>query len=455
VGFDIAELIKTRGTEKFELYEKYVNPWAVYTARKLGFDKHFVSADGPHLYDIDGNRYLDMDGGLGVFCLGRNNPRIAETIRKLIELKTASLINRDVHMLASFLAEALAKRAPGSLNKVIFTNAGSETAEASLKFARKVTGRQRLLYLAGDFHGTTYGALSVTGTPDMQAIAGGFGPTLPQCDCIPQNDIARLTEEIEKGDVAGFIVEPISGATVEALTPEFMKTAQELCRKHGTMFIVDEILVGFGRTGHMFASDYYQVEPDMLLVSKAMSGGIIPVGALIVRDEIHAKAYDRQGVFVHRSTYMENDYAMAAGLASINIIEEEGLIEKVARSGEKLIDGLRQLQNKYSMIKDVRGIGLLVGIEMRSPRGLTQRISGSMLEKRGLLGHMTMMQLMDKHRVITAPARQQNMLRVHPPYIIGDEDIEFFLDSFDSVMQDLHKFPDGISKYLVGKLLKG
>jgi ornithine--oxo-acid transaminase len=221
------------------------------------------------------------------------------------------------------------------------------------------------------------------------------------------------------------------------------------------MFIVDEILVGFGRTGKLFACDHYGIVPDMLLVSKAMSGGIVPVGALVVRDEIHAKAYDRQGVFVHRSTYMENDLAMAAGLASIHIIEEDGLVDKAARHGDKLIDGLRQLQNKYSMIKDVRGAGLLVGVELRSPTGLTQRLSGTALESRGLLGHLIAMQLMEKHRVLAAPTRERNMLRFHPPYVISDEDVEYFLDSFDSVMKDAHRFPDGISQYLVSKLLKG
>jgi ornithine--oxo-acid transaminase len=455
VSFDLAELIKHRGMEKFDLYSKYINPWAVATARKFGLDKHFVGAEGIYVYDHEGNRYLDMDGGLGVFCLGRNHPQIADAIYKLMALKTASLVNRDVHMLAGFLAEALAKRSPGDLNKVIFTNAGSETTEASLKFARKVTGRKRLLFLAGDFHGTTFGALSVTGTSDMRAMAAEFGPSLPDCVSIPHNDLPSLTKEIEKGDVAGFIVEPISGATVEALSREFMQTAQALCRKHGTMFIVDEILVGFGRTGRLFACEHYDIEPDMLLVSKALSGGIIPVGALIVRDEIHAKAYDRQGVFVHRSTYMENDFAMAAGLASIHIIENERLIENAATSGERLIDGLRQLQNKYSMIKDVRGLGLLIGIELRSPEGLTQRLSGSLLQKRGLLGHLVAIQLMEKRRVLAAPTRERNMLRIHPPYIISSEDVEYFLDSMDAVMKDLHRFPDGIAQYLVSKLLKG
>ncbi len=455
MAFDIETLIESRRTEKFDLYGQYVNPWVVHTARRLGFDKHFVSGEGSHLFDDEGNRYLDLDAGSGVFVLGRNHPRIRKTMHQMLDMSPPSLINRNPHLLAGLLGEALAKRAPGNLGKALFTNAGAETTEASLKFARKVTGRPRLLYLHGDYHGNSYGALSVTDTHEgVQAIGDGFQPMLPECVQLPRNDLDRLRGELAKDDVAALIIEPIRGATVEALSEEYLAGAQELCKRHGTVFIVDEILVGFGRTGTLFASEQLDLKPDMMLVSKAMSGGVVPVGALMVSEELFEKAYARQGTFVHRSTFMENDFAMAAALATIHVLEEEGLIEQAAVTGKKLLDGLGVLKDKYSMIADVRGYGMLIGIELRSPTSIMQKISGTLLERKGLLGHMVMMQLMQDHRIMTAPVRQRNMLRIHPAYAMSEEDIEYFLESFDSALAAAHRFPDGISQFLVGQLLK-
>lgn len=455
MAFDIASLIESRRFEKFDLYEQYVNPWVVHTAKRIGFDKHFVSGSGAHLFDENGERYLDLDAGSGVFVLGRNNPRMLDVMRQLYDIGPPGIINRNPHLLAGLLAEALAQRAPADLNKSIFTNAGAETVEAALKFARKVTGRPRIIYLDGDYHGNSYGAMSVTSTDEGAIdLAAGLGPMLPGCIQLPRNDLNRLEEEIKKGDVAALIVEPIRGSTVEPLSDEYFAGARSLCSEHGTVFIIDEILCGYGRTGKMFASDYFGVVPDLLLVSKAMSGGVVPVGAVLASDELHAKAYDRQGVFVHRSTFMENDFAMGAGLATLHIIEEDGLLEKASTTGQMLLDGLKELQKKYSMIAAVRGHGMLIGIEMQAPKAITQKFSGNLLARKGLLGHMMMMELMKKHRILTAPARQKNMLRMHPPYAMSEEDVQYFLNSFDSVLKDAHRFPDGISQFLVGHLLK-
>ena len=453
--FDIKSVIDSRRSEKFDLYSKYVNPWLVHTAERVSYDKQFIRGEGCYLYDDKDNRYLDLDAGSGVFVLGRNHPRMRETMHNLLDLCPPIIINRNPHLLAGLLAEALATRMPGDLQKALFTNGGAETVDAALKFARNVTGRPRLLYLNGDYHGNTYGALSVTSANEGAInIAAGFDPMLPDCVEITRNDIEQLHTELRKEDVAALIIEPVRGSTIEELTPEYRNAAQELCKKHGAIFIVDEILCGLGRTGKMFASDYFQMQPDMMLVSKALSGGVVPVGALVVRDDIHAKAYAKQGVFIHRSTFMENDFAMAAGLATIHIIEEEGLIEKAEKTGKMILDGLSALKEKYSLIADVRGYGMLIGIELQSPKALTQRLSGTLLEKRGLLGHMMMIQLMEKHRILTAPVRQKNMLRIHPPYNMSEEDVQYFLRAFESALQDAHRFPDGIGQFLVGKIMK-
>ena len=373
----------------------------------------------------------------------------------ILDADPPSLVNRNPHFLAGLLGEALAMRTPGDLNKVVFTNAGAETVEASLKFARKATGRSRILFLSGDYHGLSYGALSVTDTQDGNGwMGGGYAPMLPDCIPLQRNDLDALRAEIEKEDVAGVIVEPIRGATIEALTDEYLLGAQELCRKHGSLLIVDEILVGFGRTGKLFYCDHIGLEPDMLLLSKALSGGVVPVGALMVREELHAKCYSRSGVFIHRSTFMENSLAMAAGLAAIHVLEEERLVERAATVGTRIIEGLQALQEKHSLIGTVRGYGMLIGMELQSPKRITQKVSGKLLERKGLLGHMMMIELMGKHGIMTAPVRQKNMLRIHPSFTMSDEDVEYFLSSFDSVLSDAHRFPDGISNFLLNQILK-
>ena len=453
--FDLKTFIDSRSGEGLDLYAKYVNPWLVTTAEKIGYDKHFVRGSGNYVYDAEDNAYLDLDGGSGVFILGRNHPRILEAMREMMGRDPASLISKYPHFLAGALGEALAQRTPGTLNKAIFTNMGGETVDGAMKFARRVTGRSRFVHLFGDYHGGTYGALSIT---DMhkgsQAIGGGFAPMLPDCAQLPRDDIDALKAEIEKGDVAAFIMEPVRGATMEALSEEYMREAQELCRKHGTLFIVDEILVGFGRTGKFFFSEHYGLEPDIMCISKGMSGGVMPVGAIMITDELHAKGYNSQGVFIHRSTFMENDFAMAAALATIHVLEDEGLIEKAAANGQRIVDGLRAMQEKYSMIADVRGHGMMIGIELQSPKSFTQKLSGNYLAGKGLLGHMLMMQLMAKHRVLSAPVRQRNMLRFTPPYNMSEKDIDFMLEALDDVFKDAHRFPDGIGQFMIGQVMK-
>ena len=455
MAFDIKAAIDSRRKENFDLYSKYVNPWVVHTARRLGFDKNFVTGTGPYLFDDKGDRYLDLDAGSGVFVLGRNHPQIRDCMHAVLDADIPGLINRNPNFLAGLLGETLAERTPGQLNKAIFTNAGAETVEAALKFARKVTGRSRLIYLMGDYHGLSYGALSVTDTVGgNQWAGGGYAPMVPDCVRLPRDDLDALRTELQKEDVAGVIVEPIRGATVEALSDEYLLGAQELCRTHGSLLIVDEILVGLGRTGKLFYCDHVGLEPDLLLLSKALSGGVVPVGALMIRDDLHAKAYAHAGVFIHRSTFMENAFAMAAGLATIHVLEDEGLVERAAANGAQIVEGLNSLKEKYSLISKVRGYGMLVGIELQTPKKLTQKVSGKLLERKGLLGHMLMIQLMEKHRIMTIPARERNMLRIHPPFLMSDEDIRYFLAAFESVLQDAHRFPDGISQFLLNQLLK-
>lgn len=448
-------MIITEIDDKVARYERFVNPQRVASLRRTGGLRDFVRGEGCYLFDSEGRRYLDCDAGYGVFCLGRNHAAVAAAIRRLLDERPANMVSRDIPKLAGLVAEALARRAPGDLTKVLFTNSGSETTDAALKFARRVTGRARLLYLEHDFHGVTYGALSVTDTGDaLRKMGEGFGPMLPECERLPWQDESALRHALAARDVAALILEPIQGATVRPLARSYLHAARDLCSQAGTVLIADEVLTGVARTGRFTACEHAGIAPDMLLLSKALSGGCVPVGALLVRSDLHARAYDRPGAFVHGSTFGENDFGMAAALATIEAVDEEGLAANAARQGAALMDGLRALQPRYDMIADVRGEGLLIGIELAAPRALTRRLSGAVLQRRGLLGHLVALQLLVRHRIIASTGARNNVLRFHPPLTVTDADVRAVLEALDAVLADTYRFPDGIGRFILAQVFE-
>jgi len=451
--FHIGELIEKRRNEKFDLYDRHINPWMRGTLKKLGFERVYVRGEGVYLWDDKGERYLDCDAGSGQYILGRAHPGIRQALHEMLDLKNPGLVKRDTPLLPGLLAEELSKVVPGNPQRALFTNTGHETIEASLKFAKRITGRPRLLYFDGDFHGLSYGAISVTDTPECTKKVGKFGPVVPQCERVQRFNIKALKKALEKGDVAALIAEPIQGSTVEPLGAEFLQEAHDLCKKHGTLLIIDEILVGFGRTGKLFASEHFGIEPDIIAMSKGMGGGGVPIGAVMMRDELHNEIYGNRGEIAHSSTFMENDLAMTAGLATLHYLKEERAVENAAARGEQLFAGMKVLQQKHSMIADVRGMGLFMGIELREPKRLTQKVSGKLLKKKGLLGILLMTELMSKHRVMTVPAREKNTLRVHPPLTMTEEDVDYLIHAIDESLKSAQRFPDGISQMVVSRYL--
>lgn len=452
---DLGSLLTSRRSDKFSLYANYINPQRIAALRRSGALRDYVTGDGCYLFDEEGNRYLDCDAGYGVFCLGRNHPAITEAIVSLFGLKPANMVSRDIGLLAGIVAERLVQRTPSGLNKVLFTNSGSETTEAALKFARRVTGRARFLYLEGDFHGVTYGALSVTDTGEsLKKMSLGFEPLLPGCFRLRREDVDQLEQELTRGDVAALILEPVQGATAKPLSSTYLKAARELCTRHGCVLIVDEVLTGLGRTGRFLACEHDGIVPDMLLLSKALSGGCVPVGALIVREDLHAQAYNHQGAFVHGSTFGENDFGMAAALATLDALDAGDLVANAHRQGQALTDGLRALQQRFEMIADVRGRGLLIGVEFSSPRAWGSRLTGAVLRRRGLLGHLMTLQLLIKHRVMASTGARNNVLRLHPPLTLSDADVQTILNAFAAVLEDTYRFPDGIGRFILSRVLE-
>jgi len=456
-------LLDSRRGQKSELYARHVDADGVLSARRFGAVQDFVRGLGAHLYDRDGTEYLDCDAGAGVFALGRNHPRMREVMHELIDLDLPNLASRDTPLLAGLLAEALARRTSGTLSRAQFTNSGGETIDLAMRFARRLTGRPRFLSLQGDYHGLTYGALSITdtetGTLHHLAHAesrgkGGFGPMLPGCTFIPRNDVERLQGELAAGDVAALFVEPINGQVLQPLSAEFVAAAHRSCREQGTLIVSDEVFLGVGRTGRFFGGEHVGLEPDAIVLSKALSGGYVPVAAMLLREDVHQRFHGEPGAALLGSTFGYNDFGLAAALATLQVIDEEDLLARAEREGRRLVDGLRDLQKRYDMIADVRGFGLLVAIELRSPDSLLRRFSGRALARRGLLAHMAAMHLLAKYHVVASTSGRNNILRFHPPLTIAGEDIDRLLTAVEGLLHDLYRFPDGISRFLLGQLLR-
>lgn len=454
---DINMLFETHSGRGLELFGKYVNPQLARVLKTIGFSKNYVRADGPYLYDAEGNEYLDFLAGYGVFNMGRNNEVIRGELHKALDANWPNMVQMDAPLLAGLLAERLLSvvnqtRDDDGLDMVFFTNSGTEANEAAIKFVRKATGRARILFWEHSFHGLTTGSLALNGNEEFRK---GFGPLLPGCDAIPFNDLNALERELKKGDVAAFVIEPVQGKGVYVADTNFYQQAQDLCRRNGALFVIDEVQTGFGRTGKWFAHHHWGLKPDIVTVAKSLSGGFVPVGAICYRRSTYDKVFsDMEHCVVHSNTFGRNTLAMTAGLAAIDVIEKRGLVENSARMGEKIVEGLRSMAERYEMMSQVRGLGLMVGIEFGQPKSFSLKAGWKIVHSvnKGLFGQMVVVPLMSDHRILTQVAGHNvDIVKLLPPLIINETHVERFLTAFDQVMKECHRFPGGA--WTVGKKL--
>ena len=442
---DIAEIIRARTEEGYALYERYVNVQMAKVLKTIGLNTTYTRAQGCSLFDTDGHDYLDMLSGWGVFNVGRNHPTVKQVITELLTLDTPSLVQMDAPLLSGLLAEQLVRRAPSGLEAVHFTNSGTETTEAALKFARYATKRPRIISCQNGYHGLTYGALSVMGS---EFFREGFGPFLPGCQTIPFNDVAALERELSAGDVAAFITEPIQGGGVIIPDDGYLLEAKRLCARYGTVMILDEIQTGLGRTGKLFACEHWGVVPDMLLLSKSLSGGFVPVGAVLMSRPLYRKVFHRmERCVINSATFAENNLAMAAGLATLQVLEEERLVERGAEMGARLIQELTRLKSQSELIKEVRGRGLMIAIEFGEPRSMKLKMGWKLVQaaRPGLFAQMLVMPLFSKHRILSEVAGYNTeVIKLIPPLTISEAEVKRFIDALASVLQDAERFPGTI-----------
>ncbi|MDJ1131100.1 aspartate aminotransferase family protein [Streptomyces iconiensis] len=437
-GFDLAKLLADRGGERYELHTRHLNHQLPRMLRTLGFDKVYERAEGAYFYDAEGNDYLDMLAGFGVMGLGRHHPVVRQALHDVLDAQLADLTRFDCQPLPGLLAERLLSYAPG-LDRVFFGNSGTEAVETALKFARYATGRPRVLYCDHAFHGLTTGSLSVNGEDGFR---DGFAPLLPDT-AVPLGDLGALERELKRGDVAALVVEPIQGKGVHESPPGYLRAAGELLHKHGALLIADEVQTGLGRTGDFFAYQHEEgVDPDLVCVAKSLSGGYVPVGATLGKDWIFKKVYSSMDrVLVHSASFGSNAQAMAAGLATLAVMDDERITENARHVGDLLRKRLGALVDKYELLHAVRGRGLMIGIEFGKPRSLGLRSRWTMLQaaRKGLFAQMVVVPLLQRHRILTQVSGDHlEVIKLIPPLVVGEAEVERFVTAFEQVMDDAH-----------------
>jgi ornithine--oxo-acid transaminase len=444
----VQQVLETRTGEEMALNERYLNPQMGRIVRTLGFDKVWSGGEGAHLIDADGERYLDLFGGYGVFAVGRNHPDVIAAIEQLLAARTGNLPQLGVTLLSGVLAEQLLARAPDSVAAMVPANTGTEAVEAAIKIARAATGHARVLYAEHAFHGLTLGSLSLNGGAEFRE---GFGPLLPGCDPVGFGDLDALQRELARGDVAAYIVEPIQGKGVNIPAPDYLPAAQQLCRDAGALFVCDEVQTGIGRTGRFLALEHWDLQPDMICVAKALSGGYVPIGAVLVSRAAFARVFDGMERAVrHGSTFGGNDLAAAVALATLGVLEREQLVARTERMGALLLELTTPLVERFEVVTDVRGMGLMWAIEFGPPAGASARRLWQQVERRqpGLFSQLVTVPLFHEHKIFCQVAgHHMNVIKALPALTIEESEIRRFAAALEQTIAAAERYPAALARF--------
>jgi ornithine--oxo-acid transaminase len=422
------------------LYGQYVNPQWVKLMDVLQMNVKYGRCRGTELHTLDGRRILDFNSGYCVYNAGHNHPKIKAAIVAELERDGVAMIQTGVPELAGLLGARLCERAGAHFTKAFFCSSGSEGVEAAIKFARAHTGRTAMLSARGSFHGLTCGALSLMSDAFWK---DGFGPMLPEVENVEFGALDELAARLASKRFAAFIVEPVQvEAGMKIPDPEYLRQACALCARYGTLLVLDEVQTGFHRTGPFIAAHDFGVEPDMIILAKALSGGLIPVGAVLMTDAVYASTYSSfKRSIVHTSTYSENALAMRAGLATLEVLEEERLGERATTMGARLREMLAQRLGGYEMVREIRGIGMLTGIEFTRPGKLRLRIPFEAFARihPAMFGQVLVMHLFRDHGVLAQICGNNFMvLKVSPPLTVKENELAEFADGIGAVVETMH-----------------
>jgi putrescine aminotransferase len=417
-------------------YREYINPGMASMLALLDFDKRFVKAEGVEVWDQQGEVYLDFLGGYGALNLGHNPAVVMEAVQKAKD--APNILQASLNPFAAALAENLACITPGDLKYSFFCNSGTEAVEAALKMARLCSKKSRILYCRNSFHGKSFGSLSVTGRDKYKTP---FGPILPDCQPVEYNNLPALEERLAENDAAAVILEPIQGEG-GIIVPDtgYLRGVRELCDRYDALLIVDEIQTGLGRTGKYFDCQHENVVPDIMCLAKSLGGGIMPLGACIATDKVYKKAYGSiERCLLHTSTFGGNSRAMAAGIAALGYTADNRLDKKAGEMGGYALERMQSMKERYPLIKDIRGRGLMIGVEFHSgEESLINKLSGGTVSRLGkeYIGAVVAGELLNKYRIITAyTLNNPNVIRLEPPLLISREQIDYMIESLGRIME--------------------
>src|SRR5262245_45727982 len=387
-----------------------------------------------------------MLGGCGLFNVGRNNPRVRAALVEALELDLPGSVQLGASPLPPLLAQELLRRLPARLERVLFTSSGTESVEAALKLGRAATGRTRVLSTDSGFHVLTLGSLSANGSPELTRR---FQPLLPGFERVPFGHLDALERALHGDDVAVFLVEPVQGQGVNLPPAGYLEGAQRLCRGHGTLFCVDEVQTGLGRTGRLFALEHWGLEPDLVTIAKSLSGGYVPVGALALSRAVHEAVFDSlEHAFSHGSTFAPNELAMAAGLATLHELDEQRLVARSAELGERLLVLTRPLAERYDVVRGVRGLGLLWAIEFGEPGSGARAYRLAERIQPGLFAQFVVVPLFKDHRILSQVAGHSiPVLKAIPPLTVTEDDLTRFAEALDDTIAKAERVPHALARF--------
>lgn len=402
-------------TDVYEKYTKYINP---NLAKLMGFAGFGVEmrAEGCYIYDHEGRQFLDCLGGYGTFTFGHRNPVVIEAVKAQLDqiaLSGKAFFTKQ----QADLAEKLAEITPGNLQFSFFCNSGAEAVEAALKLSKGATGRSKIVSSNGSYHGKTLGALATTG---REKYRKKFLPLMPGVEFVDYGDIDALVAAIDD-QTACVILEPVQGEGGIIVPPDgYLRAAREACDRQGALLILDEVQSGLGRTGAAFACNHEGVTPDIMTLAKAIGGGVMPLGVAVYTEDIYNKVYG-ENPMIHTSTFGGNPLACAAGLAALSQLTPE-LIENSRAMGERMLNGFKEIQSRFpAILGDVRGRGLMIGIEFTEDE----------------VGEVAVATLMKEGVCVAYALNNPRVLRWEPPLIISAEQVDHAIAALNTAMLEV------------------
>jgi putrescine aminotransferase len=420
----LRELLATSAADVNALTTAHLNGKFVESLGLLGYLRNYVRADGMYLWDAEGRRYVDMLAGYGSVPLGHNPRVVADALREVLAAELPHFVLMAPEVLPAKLAQRLADLTPGALSMAFFGSSGSEVVDGALKLARAATGRARFVHAERAYHGSTFGAMTVTGDARNQVFA-----PLGATTCVPWGDVEAIELAVRRRDVAAVILEPIQAeGGVRLPPPGYLAKVADACRRTGTLFVLDEIQTGLGRTGALLACQDEDVVPDVLLLAKALSGGLVPAACYLTRPELWRAAYGTlQACELHCTTYRGGPLACAAALSTVDAIVEQELSARARRLGERLGQELRRVTAGSALVGDVRGRGLLWGVDIS---GLGQGLAGALAAQWIVVG------LLERGYVTQVCTLAPTVVRVEPPLIVTEAQLVGLADALAETLRE-------------------